>query len=56
MPGHQKAGKINLRSAKQNVRTDAVKDRLPGAPQRFGFIGDVVLRGKTQPVGVYSVE
>ncbi len=40
--------------------TDAVKDRLAdklaGAPYRLGFIGDIVLRGKTKPVGVYSVE
>ncbi len=36
--------------------TDAVKDRLVGAPYRLELIGDIVLRGKTQPVGVYSVE
>jgi adenylate cyclase len=40
--------------------TDAVKDRLAdklsGAPYGFEFIGDIVLRGKTQPVGVFSVE
>lgn len=36
--------------------TDAVKDRLAGAPYRFDFIGDILLRGKAQPVGVYSVE
>ena len=36
--------------------TDAVKDKLAGAPYRFDFIGDILLRGKAQPVGVYSVE
>ena len=36
--------------------TDAVKDHLAGAPYRFDFIGDIVLRGKAQAVGVYSVE
>lgn len=36
--------------------TDAVKDKLTGAPFRFEFVGDILLRGKTQPVGVYSVE
>jgi adenylate cyclase len=36
--------------------TDAVKEKLAGSAYRFEFIGDVVLRGKTQPVGVYSLE
>jgi len=36
--------------------TDAVKDKLEGTSYRFDFIGDILLRGKTQPVGVYSVE
>jgi len=36
--------------------TDAVKDKLPGTPYRFDFIGDILLRGKAQPVKVYSVE
>lgn len=36
--------------------TQAVKDKLADAPFRFEFVGDILLRGKAQPVGVYSVE
>ena len=36
--------------------TDAVKARLAGSPYRFDFIGDIILRGKAQAVGVCSVE
>jgi adenylate cyclase len=36
--------------------TDAVMKKFPDAPYRFDFIGDIVLRGKAQAVGVYSVE
>lgn len=36
--------------------TDVVKDRLSASPYRFMSIGDILLRGKTQPVGVFSVE
>lgn len=36
--------------------TDAVRNRLTGVPYRFDFVGEFVLRGKTQAVGVYSVE
>jgi adenylate cyclase len=36
--------------------TDAVMKRFSGVPYRFDFIGDIILRGKAQAVGVYSVE
>lgn len=36
--------------------TDAVKDRIGDAPYRFELIGDILLSGKAQKVGVYSVE
>lgn len=35
--------------------TEAVKEQIGGAPFSFEFVGDIVLRGKVQPVGVYSV-
>ena len=36
--------------------TDAVMQKFPGVPYRFDSIGDILLRGKSQAVGVYSVE
>lgn len=36
--------------------TDAVMKRFSDVPYHFDFIGDILLRGKAQPVGVYGVE
>lgn len=36
--------------------TDTVMKKFPDVPYRFDFIGDILLRGKAQAVGVYSVE
>ena len=36
--------------------TQAVKEKLAGTPFAFEFVGDILLRGKAQQVGVYSVE
>ena len=35
--------------------TQAVKEKLAGTPFAFEFVGDILLRGKAQTVGVYSV-
>jgi len=35
--------------------TDTVMQKFPDTSYRFEFIGDILLRGKAQPVGVYGV-
>jgi hypothetical protein len=54
-PGPLSVGKVCSKTAQRTLRVDEATRRAPGERADFEPIGPVVIKGKSAPVGVFSL-